>query len=322
MKQFMLPEDYSGKSPANLVKNEKVTTVNRQIRAILPEYGAFFAKSAKITDVATGQELKRGVQFYAVEMYPDATDKAGKEVCAVLLVVDEKVGNELLIEYQALGGESHYSTIAVQTLINDAKIDGREVDFYSIQGRPRKYPVAPHQHAGRDIYGWDYVVRELNRLSNTIQVGSAQQRLFALELIIRVLANVIAEADKAMQELLVTHKADRLAHTQYVTHDELAERVDLVRQPTCDIVKGATTLDLVGTPYTSFYGIAHSSSHFQVSRQADFSALLVDRTTGATNQYRVTETLPKNVQLLARVKYRDRDGAESAWSNPIGFTLT
>lgn len=320
MSELKLPEDYTGKSPTNLVKNEPVTTVNRQVRAILPEYGAFYAKSVVLVDVATGKTLTRGVQYVAVEMYPEPTARSGQEVCAVILVTDDRVGNSLWLSYQALGGENGYSVKALQALIDGANIDGKAVDFYSIQGRPVKYPVAPHQHAGRDIYGWDFVVRELQRLATTVKVGSVQSRQQALELLIRVLANVMTEAEQLMQAFTATHRADALAHGQYVGHDELGDRIDLVRRPTVQVAVNGASVVMNSSPFVSFYGLPHAGSHFQVSRQPDFAALLVDRTRHGVQQYVVTETLPAKTQLYARVRYSDSEGALSSWTIPTPFT--
>lgn len=163
--------DPTGVDPDNLVLGEIHQMEHRAVRAIAPKHGAFFAESLRITDTVTGVALVPGVQFYAAELYAMPSGRYGKEIDAVILIVDPNVADRITISYQALGGEFSTSAEAIMNMINNLNIDGRPVAWGAIVGKPDEFVPARHLHDLGDIYGFEYVVHALNRIESAILIG-------------------------------------------------------------------------------------------------------------------------------------------------------
>jgi hypothetical protein len=129
----------------------------------------------------------------------------------------------------------------------------------------------------------------------------------------------MADADSKMQTSMTAHTRHLNPHQQYAVLTDLNDRIALVRKPKCTAVV-AGSVNISGTSYQSFYNVAQNAAHFQVSRSADFAALLVDRSLGAVQSYNVAEALPVKTNLFARLRYRDNDGVWSDFSDPFAFT--
>ncbi|MBE0438315.1 MAG: hypothetical protein IBX57_00915 [Gammaproteobacteria bacterium] len=170
---FKFPLDLTGKSPDNLVMGEPHTLPTGQLnRAVVPNYGAFFSESLVVTDADTGIPLVPHEQFKAVQLYQEATLKSGLEVCSVVLVTDPNVSSNILIDYQAIGGEFSYSVIALRIMLDELNLDERPVQWGDVLGKPLYFPPSPHLHDAGDIYGFEYLVEVLERIRYAILVGN------------------------------------------------------------------------------------------------------------------------------------------------------
>jgi hypothetical protein len=166
--------DTSGISPANLVKDEPRTLRDAAVRVLSTRYGAFYTDSLAIVDTATNRSLTRGRDFYATMMSQIPTEQYGKEVCSVIIITDPTCGANVKISYQALGGEYSYSAEAIEQMVATLNLDKRPVKWGAIIGKPDGgFTPAPHLHDSGDIYGMEYVVSALERITQAIQLGSA-----------------------------------------------------------------------------------------------------------------------------------------------------
>lgn len=104
--------------------------------------------------------------------------------------------------------------------------------------------------------------------------------------------------------------------------------VDAVRRPVnISPAEAATavieTPALTGSTYYSLYGIPMAAAQFQVSTEVDFSSTLVSTgdVAGAAVSYPLAEgLLSVSSMYYWRVRYKDSDGAYSAWSAATSFT--
>lgn len=170
------PLDPTGTSPNNLVAGEiQNLTPNRNVRAIATLYGAFFTESLIITDIATNTVLTPGTQYYAAELYELPTSRYGKEICAVILITDTSVSNQVSLQYQTLGGPYGTSATAIIQQIENLQLDTRPVAWGDILDRPSAFPPSFHLHDIGDVYGFEYVVHALDRIRDAIEVGDSAQ---------------------------------------------------------------------------------------------------------------------------------------------------
>ena len=106
------PLDPTGVSPDNLVSGELHTMVQRQTRAIATEYGAFYTNSLQVRDTSNNQLLVAGTHYYPAELYELPTARYGKEVCAIIVITDPTVSDQVSLQYQCVGGEFSTSQTA------------------------------------------------------------------------------------------------------------------------------------------------------------------------------------------------------------------
>jgi hypothetical protein len=170
------PLDPTGTSTNNLVTGEiQNLTANRNVRAIAPMYGAFYTASLIVTDTATNQVLTPGTQYYAAELYELPSARYGQEICAVILVTDPTVSNQVSLQYQALGGPYSTSAQAIIQQIANLGLDDRPVAWGDILDRPSEFPPAFHLHDIGDVYGFEYLVHAIDRVRDAIEVGDTAQ---------------------------------------------------------------------------------------------------------------------------------------------------
>ena len=165
--------DTTGVSPDNRIQNEIQTIVtSTNFRIVVPKYGAFFSDSLVITDTATNLPLRTD-QFYPSELYEVPSAKYGKEIYALIVITDTSVGNNLLLTYQALGGEYNASLDAIVQLISNLELDARPVNYTDILHKPSEFQPSQHLHDIGDVYGFEYLVHSINRLRMAIEAGDS-----------------------------------------------------------------------------------------------------------------------------------------------------
>lgn len=201
------PLDLTGNNPDNLVLGEPHKLPEGQNRAIVPNYGAFFAETLAVKDADNGLYLTPREQFKAVQLYQEATETTGLEVTAVVVVTDPLVSENIEIDYQAIGGEFSHSVPALRNMISDLDLDDRPVAWGDVIGKPTAFPPAPHLHDAGDLYGFEYLVSALEQVYFGIIVGDEashdeiRQYIHLVEQAIRALV-------KALREELQEHKDD------------------------------------------------------------------------------------------------------------------
>lgn len=168
------PLDKTGIRPENLVVGEPHELPNRLVRAIAPAYGAYFAESIIVRDLASGQQLTKGLHYKTAELLPFPTGAYGKEICGIILITDPSVSNNVEITYQALGGEYSTNSDAIVQLITNLQLDNRPVSFKDLTDLPSEgFTPAFHYHDIGDVYGFEYIVHAIERLRSAILIGDS-----------------------------------------------------------------------------------------------------------------------------------------------------
>lgn len=204
------PLDLTGKSPDNFIPGERhdldaaVTTGN--YRVFVPNYGGFYTNTMVVRDVS-GTELRKGVDYIATYLYERPTLRSGLEVCGAVIITNPNVSATVFMDYQVVGGDFAVSTDALQQVINTLAEEDRPVEWANIIGKPNEYPAAGHLHALWELYGFEPVVTELERITQAIMAGDQalhdETRAYAL-----MLFNEAGEARAALEQRLVDHMDD------------------------------------------------------------------------------------------------------------------
>lgn len=205
------PLDLTGRHPDNLILGERhdldaaVTTGN--YRVFVPNYGGFYTQDMVVRDI-TGTTLRKGDDYIATYLYERPTLRSGLEVCGAVVIVNPNVSSTVFIDYQVVGGDFAVSTDALQQVIDTLAEDGRPVEWANIIGKPNEYPAAGHLHALWELYGFEPVVTELERIVQAIMAGDQalhdETRAYALSLF-----EEAGEARAALQRRLDDHKEDQ-----------------------------------------------------------------------------------------------------------------
>lgn len=201
------PLDLRGNSAVNRVQKERHELPANGNRVIVPIYGPFYTAGLIVREYSTGRVLERNVQWKAVQLYQEAVQRTGKEVCAVIVIVDNSVGNLIEIDYQVVGGKFSRAVPVIKQLIEDLEIDERAVQWGDLLAVPEAFPPVSHLHDAGDLYGFEYVVAALEEVHKAILIGDAA----AHEEIVRYIEEQAEVALLGRQELqanLDDHKGD------------------------------------------------------------------------------------------------------------------
>lgn len=215
------PFDYTGVDPNNLVLGEEHTMVRRNVRAVATNHGPFFTKGLKVYDaryptvpLVAGEAINGG-QYVAAELYAEATKRTGKEICAVIVITDQNVGDNIVIDYQVVGGEFSSSVQVIADLVATLQLDDRPVKWGDILGLPDGFTPAHHLHDLGDVYGFEYVVDALERVRQAILLGDVASHDEIYRYVDHYMAGFQQQV-AVQQQQLDAHKSDR-ANPHFVT---------------------------------------------------------------------------------------------------------
>lgn len=162
------PYDPTGVNPDNSIQGEIHSLTAHAVRAVAPTYGPFFTTSLQVYDNGTDQLLVKGTDYEAVEMLEDITLRLGKEVCNLILILNQAVSAAVRINYQVVGGLYQNSAAALINMYETVLQDNRPVAWENILNKPLLFPPTTHLHNLQDVYGFEPMVGALERVRNAI----------------------------------------------------------------------------------------------------------------------------------------------------------
>ena len=184
------PLDPTGNNPDNYVSGELHTLSDRPKRVLTPRYGPFFTERNLILyDHMSNTPLVKGVDYIVPTISREASLKFGEEIADAILIENTAISSQVRVSYQTLGGE-YQNNISNLVAIYEAVInDSRNIDWATgIYGKPAAYPPGPHAHWLSDIFGFEPLTFQLERIAQAILLGHAP----AYELIYQSIKNSTA----------------------------------------------------------------------------------------------------------------------------------
>lgn len=168
----VLPLDVTGLSLANKIEGESHSPLPGTRRMIIPRYGAFFKDNLRVFDPITDTDLTDD-QYTVVDLWAEATAKAGKSVFNTIIVTDPLAPAEIAITYQAYGGpHSRNAAELVAWLLERQTESVGAVDWADITDIPKKFKPSDHKHLFAHVYGWERVVQAFGDVREGIEIGS------------------------------------------------------------------------------------------------------------------------------------------------------
>ena len=162
------PLDTTGLSPGNYIVDEIHDLANVNIKSLATNYGAYFTESLTVTDRTSNLMLVRGTQYVCVELLDIPTELYAKEICCMILIIDPAVSKSIKVSYNALGGTYTRSAAAAVEIYNLIQNQIVIAEWPDIISKPKIFNPAQHTHALSDVYGFEYVVDELERVRSAI----------------------------------------------------------------------------------------------------------------------------------------------------------
>lgn len=216
------PLDLTGNSPDNLIRDEQHVLLPGKNRSLIPKYGAFYTQNNMgLRDLSTGEILEPETQYKPILYYAAASERAGREVCAGVIVTDPRVSDNVAFTYQVVGGEYTHLTTVILELIENLNLDNREVLWGDLLGKPNFFTPAMHLHDIGDVYGFEYIVEALYKLRDAVLIGdeASHEHIFHLIDALRelVVANNQAGMDFTQQTL------DRLINFENTTAQNFSD---------------------------------------------------------------------------------------------------
>ena len=209
------PLDPTGTNPDNFVSGEIRDLPNLSIRATVPTYAPFFADSVVIYDVATGIQVTHATSYRCVELVKEPTIQFGKEICAVILITDPAISNQISVSYQVLGGAYQLDpTNLVERYVNSLSATG-PVYFPDILEKPTFWPPTLHPHLFEDLRGAGALIAALEHIEKAILMGS----LPTLDAVINYIDTRIEGVNSAIMGLITGHARQQQLDINSLIHE-------------------------------------------------------------------------------------------------------
>lgn len=206
------PVDTTGRSPDNLVANER-HEVDPLNRAIVPREGFFYGESVVVRNNDT--QLILGTDYRLDDINDQLTKETGKAIFSAIILLKESIMGYVTLTYQCYGRGDEYTPDYLAQLVKEATVE-KAVKFNNIINRPSAYNPAPHRHPIGQVIYWNSAVNELRNLTQVIEnlriahdrgmyafVGDFQTKLLArleaMENLVRESRDVIGTVDKFKQ---------------------------------------------------------------------------------------------------------------------------
>lgn len=216
------PVDTTGRSPDNLVANER-HEVDPLNRAIVPREGFFYGESMVVRNNDT--QLILGTDYRLDDINDQLTKETGKAIFSAIILLKESIMGYVTLTYQCYGRGDEYTPDYLAQLVKEATVE-KAVKFSDVINRPSAYNPAPHRHPIGQVIYWNSAVNELRNLTQVIEnlriahdrgmyafVGDFQTKLLArleaMENLVRESRDVIGTVDKFKQST-----ADSLAEIE------------------------------------------------------------------------------------------------------------
>lgn len=206
------PVDTTGRSPDNLVANER-HEVDPLNRAIVPREGFFYGESMVVRNNDT--QLILGTDYRLDDINDQLTKETGKAIFSAIILLKESIMGYVTLTYQCYGRGDEYTPDYLAQLVKEATVE-KAVKFNNIINRPSAYNPAPHRHPIGQVIYWNSAVNELRNLTQVIEnlriahdrgmyafVGDFQTKLLArfetMENLVREARDIIGTVDKFKQ---------------------------------------------------------------------------------------------------------------------------
>lgn len=210
--------DPTGVSSDNLVVGEIHTLNTARYRALAPTYGAFFTESLVVRDNLNNRVLEKGIDYQCTELLQEATLLYGKEISMIIIIINENVSSEVRVNYQVLGGLYQNPAESVKNAYENLNLDS-PIDWLNVINKPTEYPPGNHNHLLSEVYGFEALTIQLERIRNAIVLSNQP----ALEAIVEWVKGYAATSSSVLDAVTAQEISDMAGNDKAVTFNRLLQ---------------------------------------------------------------------------------------------------
>lgn len=183
----VLEMDLTGQSPANRVTED--IKVSRQNRAFPLSKGSFYAKSLRVVNKLTQALLTLGKDYQLGELDIEAIRFTTQhEICKEIVILNTSL-TEITVDYQAMGGEFQFNSIALSTMLQEY-FD--TIGKTHIVNTPDQYTPSKHVQNINDFTKLGGIKNAIERIEQAVKNGKSANFISAVIEYTEELGNALA----------------------------------------------------------------------------------------------------------------------------------
>lgn len=308
-----MPVDWTGVALSNRTRGEYHSLLGMAdlaYRCLVLDHGYFYTENLYILD-GNGKVLKEDLDYQCISFNAEVVARTAKPCCAVIVILNPKVNENLYIDASMVGGPYEVVGPAIVQMTLGLLNKTRMLYWNNVTGKPDDFAAGGHMHALWELYGFTPQVTILQRIARAqaAKVGSIIDGLYKL-----------FEEDMAVVEKELADLEDTLTSHIDDTNNPHRETAALVGLGN---VVNATTSPLnsaTAKTVTVFYATPAST---KLSINAIFGTQLQDHIDNKLNPHRNTaaqlSTYTTTEFNTLKNKYADRGAtmtrANMVWGN-------
>lgn len=272
-----MPVDWTGVALSNRTRGEYHSLLGMSdlaYRCLVLDHGYFYTENLYILD-GNGKELKEDLDYQCVSFNAEVVGRTGKACCAVIVILNSKVNENLYIDASMVGGPYEIVGPAIVQMAQGLLNNTRKLHWNNVSGKPDDFAAGGHMQALWDLHGFTPQVTSLQRIAmlRSAKAGKVFDDLYTL--FAADMAGVEAELNAA-EAVLTSHlnETDN-PHRETANSISLGNVVNATTPPVGAAAKGATAF--YATPASVALVIA-----------SNFSSELTDHIGNRANPHRNT----------------------------------
>lgn len=302
--------DPYGTNANNKITGERhtITAANgTDLNFFIPKLAPFHRRGFVLTNVATGQPMRPGYDYYFGYRFDQMLLSGGMQpIYGAIVFNDRTFGGEVSIDYQTLGGEFTLDTNTILTLLANKQLDPRTVVWSAVVDVPADLPPVAHRHAVDDMTGMSDVVARIYDLIDATGQGFNKSMQALLE--------HIADHNNPHHITLADLGLDDLGNLVAATKEQAEGGTDNVNYMTSLRVMQSITANAVPliNAHATRTDNPHSVTKAQVGLGSVENYLVATNTEAqagvATNRYMTPATTKAAIDVLAPLALASHTG--------------
>lgn len=169
-----LPLDTTGTQKGNRVYQEYHDITKQstgEVRVIVMNNGFFYKDSITVTDKQGMTVLKNNQDYQITGFSPEILKLTGKEACSIIVINNTKVGKEIFVSGQMVGGPFNRVGETIASKLKGLFSRTRRIKYANIKEVPDAFTLNGHIHPYWDLYSFTPRISLITRMKTYIKLN-------------------------------------------------------------------------------------------------------------------------------------------------------